>query len=99
MSVTTTKTRHSSQIALARFADDLERLQLQQLFQSLQQKKEIFAPTKTAASSRKRCLSKNKFFQHRSPRLADFCLCAWELIEHCDANPFGWPPAGDRLYF
>src|SRR5262249_59984285 len=50
---------------------------------------------------KKRCLSKNKFFQHRSPRLAGSCLCAWELIEDCDANPFGeWgAPADDRLHF
>jgi len=50
MSVTTTKTRHSSQIALARFADDLERLQLQQLFQSLQQKKESLPQRKRPSS-------------------------------------------------
>src|SRR5262249_48608974 len=50
MSVTTTKTRHSSQIALARFANDLERLQLQQLFQLLQQKKESLPQRKRPSS-------------------------------------------------
>jgi hypothetical protein len=46
MTVTKTKTRHSSQIDRASFADDLGRRQFQSSLQTLQQKKEASSQRK-----------------------------------------------------
>jgi hypothetical protein len=51
MTVTTTKTRHSSQIDRASFADDLGRLQIQSSLQTLQHKKEASSQRKEPSST------------------------------------------------
>src|SRR5262249_24607972 len=88
MSVTTTKTRHSSQIALARFADDLERLQLQQLFQLLQQKKESLPQRKGPSSipiQEKRGCRDAGIPGAMFPRIS-MKVCHFHVhIDHCDS--------------